>query len=58
MNIQVGTQVYQIYEDPSRVIIPILRPQMMYTTPIITTQTNRFVGWTPLIPLNNEWKNL
>lgn len=54
MNIQVGRQVNQIYEDPSRVTIPISRPQTMYTTPIIMTQTNISMGWPSLILLNCE----
>jgi hypothetical protein len=54
MNTQVGKQANQIYEDPSWVTIPISRPQTMYTTSIIMTQTNKSVGWPPLIILNYE----
>jgi hypothetical protein len=51
---QVGRRVDQIYGDASQVTIPISRPQMMYTTLIMTMQTNIYVGWPPLIPLNYE----
>jgi hypothetical protein len=36
------------------VIIPTSRPQMVYTTPIMTTQTNKSMGWPPPIPINCE----
>jgi hypothetical protein len=55
MSTQFGKKVDQTYEDPSRVTIPISRPQIVYTSPIMTTQTNIFIlGWPPLIPLNYE----
>jgi hypothetical protein len=30
----------------------------MYTTSIIMTQTNKSVGWPPLIILNYEWEKI
>jgi hypothetical protein len=54
MSIQVGGQINQTYEDPSQVTIPISRLQMVYTSPIIMTQTNISMGWPLLIPLNYE----
>jgi hypothetical protein len=54
MNTQFERKVDQIYEDPSWVIVPISRFQMVYTAPIMTIQANIFVGWPPLIPLNCE----
>jgi hypothetical protein len=56
MNTQVGKQANQIYDDPSHVIIPILRSQMMYTAPIIMIQVNKSKRWPPLILLNCEWQ--
>jgi len=55
MNIQFERRADQIYEDPSWVIVPISRLQMVHTMPIMTTQANKFIGWPPLIPLNCEW---
>jgi hypothetical protein len=54
MNTQFERKANQIYENPSWVMIPISRLQMVYTALIMTTQANRFVGWPPLIPLNFE----
>jgi hypothetical protein len=55
MSTQFGRKVDQTYEDPSRVTIPISRLQIVYTAPIVTTQTNIFtLGWSPLIPLKYE----
>jgi hypothetical protein len=55
VNIQFGRKVDQTYEDPSREIIPISRPQTIYIALIMTTQTNiSILGWPPLIPLNYE----
>jgi hypothetical protein len=36
------------------VIIPISRPQRVYTTPIMTTQTNKSMGWPLPILINCE----
>jgi hypothetical protein len=44
MSIQLGKSAYQTHRVPSRVIMPILKLQMVYITPIMTTQTNRYVG--------------
>ncbi len=55
MNIQFGRKANQTYEVPSRVIIPISRPQTIYTTLIMMTQANRYVRRPPLIPSNYEW---
>jgi hypothetical protein len=55
VSIQFGRKVDQTYEDPSRVTIPISRPQTVYIMPIMTTPANKFIlGWPPLIPLNYE----
>lgn len=54
VNIQVGRQAYQIYEDQIRVMVPISKPQIVYITLIVTIQENIFVGWPPPIPLNYE----
>jgi hypothetical protein len=51
---QVGKCIHQIYEDLSKVTIPISKLQMVYTTLFMATQANRYVGWPPLIPLNYE----
>jgi hypothetical protein len=52
---QFGRIADETYEHPSRVTIPISRPQMVYIMPIMTTQANKFIlGWPPLIPLNYE----
>lgn len=50
MSIQVGRRAHQIYEDRSRVMVPISKPQMVYITPIVITQENKYVGWLPLTP--------
>jgi hypothetical protein len=42
----------QTHGVPSRVIMPIPSPRMVYTTPIMITQANRFLGWSPPIPIN------
>lgn len=34
--------------------MPIPSSQMVYTTPIMITQANRFLGWSPPIPMNLE----
>ncbi len=44
MSIQLERSAYQIHRVPSRVVVPILRLQMVYITPIMTTQTNIYVG--------------
>jgi len=36
------------------VIIPISSFQIVYTTPIMTTQTNKSMGWPLPIPINSE----
>jgi hypothetical protein len=54
MSIQFGKRENQNYEVPSRVIIPISRLQLVYTSPMMMTQTNRSMGWPPLILLNCE----
>jgi hypothetical protein len=38
MNTQFERRVDQIYENPSWVILPISKIQMVYTTPIMMTQ--------------------
>jgi hypothetical protein len=54
MNTQFGRRVNQTYEVLSREIIPISRLQTIYTTLIMMTQANRFVGGPPSIPSNCE----
>jgi hypothetical protein len=58
MSIQVGGRLNQFFEDLSQVTIPISRPQMVYTSPIIMTQANKSIGWPLLIPLNYEHNKL
>jgi hypothetical protein len=50
MSIHVGRRADQIYEDRSQVMVPISKPQMVYITPIVITQVNKYVGWLPLTP--------
>jgi hypothetical protein len=45
---------YQTHGVPSKVIMPIPSPQMINTTPIMITQANGFLGWSPPIPINLE----
>jgi ribosomal protein L6P/L9E len=51
---QLGRKTNQTHEVPSKVTMPIPKPQTIYTTPIMTTQANIFVGWPPSIPINCE----
>jgi hypothetical protein len=44
MSIQLGRNAYQIHRVPSRVMMHILRLQMVYITTIMTTQTNIYLG--------------
>jgi hypothetical protein len=54
MSTQFGKRENQTYEVPSKVTIPISRPQMFYTSPMMMTQANRSMGWPPPILLNYE----
>jgi hypothetical protein len=54
MSIWFGKRENQNYEVPSRVTIPISRPQLVYTSPIAMNQANRSMGWPPPIILNYE----
>ncbi len=54
MSIQLKWSTNQTHGVPSRVIVPISRPQKICTTLITTTQTNIFVGWPPPIPISYE----
>jgi len=54
MSTQFGKRKNQTYEVPSKVTIPISRPQMLYTSPMMMTQANRSMGWPPPILLNYE----
>jgi hypothetical protein len=54
MTTQFGKRENQNYEVPSRVTIPILRPQLVYTSPMMMTQANRSMGWPPPSLLNCE----
>jgi hypothetical protein len=54
MSNQLGRKVDQIHGIPSKVIVPISKPQTIYTTPMMMTQANTFVGWPPPIPINYE----
>jgi hypothetical protein len=56
VNTQLGRKTNQTHEVPSRVTMFILKPQMVYIVPIMTTQANIFVGWPPPIPINCEGK--
>ncbi len=58
MTTQVGKHINQIYENLSKVTIPISKPQTVYTTLFMATQANRYVGWPPLIPLNVKGRGL
>jgi hypothetical protein len=44
MSIQLRRNADQTHRVPSKVIMPILKLQMVYIAPIMTTQTNRYVG--------------
>jgi hypothetical protein len=48
----------QTHGVPSRVTIPISRPQVVYTRPIMMTQTNKSMGWPPLILINYEGQKI
>jgi len=54
MTTQVGKCIDQIYEDMNKITRSISKLQTMYTTLFMATQTNRYVGWPPPIPLNCE----
>jgi hypothetical protein len=54
MNNQLGKRANQTHRIPSKVIVPISKPQMIYTMPIMMTQANTFVGWPAPIPINCE----
>jgi hypothetical protein len=49
MNTQLEWREDQTHGVPSRVTIPISRPQMVYTTPIMMTQAKKSMGWPPPI---------
>jgi hypothetical protein len=46
---QLGGKVNQIHGLWNKVTVPIPRPKMVYITPIMMTQTNRYMGWPPSI---------
>ncbi len=54
MSTQLGGKVNQIHGLWNKVIVPIPRPKMVYITPIMMTQTNRYMGWPPSILINYE----
>jgi hypothetical protein len=54
VNNQLGRRVDQTRGILSKVIVSISKRQTLYTTPIMMTQANTFVGWPPPIPINNE----
>ncbi len=54
MSTQLGGKVNQIHGLWNKVTIPIPRPKMVYITPIMMTQTNRYMGWPPSILINYE----
>jgi hypothetical protein len=49
MNTHLGRNVDQTPRVPNMATMPISRPQTVYTTSIMTTPTNKYVGWPPLI---------
>ncbi len=54
MRTQFGWRIYQTHGVTNMVVIPISRPQTVYKTLIMTTQTNKSMGWPLPIPINCE----